>query len=250
MIKILACDIDGTISGRHGISDETMAALNRVKDAGVRIVFVSGRRMETMWEIAEETDVYGFHVASSGGLIFHYDEGSLYSDEMGDDALREIMEVVESNELRDKVRFDIADRDYAPYPAMIVNPRVVKGSVGQLDEETAKRFFDRLIDGASKGFRPELTQEPYSEGKWAIDLLAVETSKGSALAKVAGLYGVSMAEVAAIGDSWNDLSMFARSGMSIAMGEGVAGSTDYVVRKVDQGGFVEAVEKYIMPRVK
>ena len=206
--------------------------------------------METLWQIAEETDVYGFHVASSGGLIFHYDEGSLYSDEMGEDAVRGIMAVVESNELRDEVRFDIADRNYQPYPAMIVSPRVVKGSIGQLDEETAKRLFDGLMDRASAGFRPEMTQEPFSDDKWAIDLLASETSKGSALAKVAGLYKISVAEVAAIGDSWNDLTMFARSGMSIAMGQGVAGSTDYVVREVDQGGFIEAVEKYIMPRVK
>lgn len=245
MIKILACDIDGTISGRDGISDETMVALNRVKDAGVRIVFVSGRRLEELWDIAEEVDAYGFHVASSGGLIFHYDEHSIYSDEISSDSVRAILEAIEDGM---ELVFHVADRP-APWHALY-NPTVVKGAVLNLDEETAKRLFDRLMDKASIGFRPELTQETFSDDKWAIDLLAKETSKGSALAKVAGLYKISMAEVAAIGDSWNDLTMFARSGMSIAMGMGVAASTDYVVREVDQGGFVEAVEKYIMPRVK
>ena len=61
-----------------------------------------------------------------------------------------------------------------------------------------------------------------------LDITHPLANKGGALSEIAKLLGVPLAEIAVIGDGGNDVAMFERSGLSIAMGNaspgGAAGS--------------------------
>lgn len=51
-----------------------------------------------------------------------------------------------------------------------------------------------------------------------LDITHQLANKGVALSEIARLLGVPLAEIAVIGDGGNDVAMFERSGLSIAMG--------------------------------
>ena len=58
-----------------------------------------------------------------------------------------------------------------------------------------------------------------------------------------------MAEVVAIGDGHNDVAMFERSGLSIAMGNAspeVQRAADFVTASNDEDGFAQAIERLVL----
>jgi hydroxymethylpyrimidine pyrophosphatase-like HAD family hydrolase len=63
------------------------------------------------------------------------------------------------------------------------------------------------------------------------------------------MLGISPEEIATIGDMPNDISMFRKSGVSIAMGQSsdeVKSAATYVTTSSEEEGFANAVERYIL----
>ena len=61
--------------------------------------------------------------------------------------------------------------------------------------------------------------------------------------------GVPLAEIAVIGDGGNDVAMFERSGLSIAMGNAspeVQHAADLVTDSNEEEGFANAIERFIL----
>jgi Cof subfamily protein (haloacid dehalogenase superfamily) len=76
-------------------------------------------------------------------------------------------------------------------------------------------------------------------------------NKGSALSALAKLMGIPSAEMAVIGDGANDVAMFERSGLSIAMGNAapqVQRAADLVTAPNSRDGFAMAVERFVLGR--
>jgi len=74
-------------------------------------------------------------------------------------------------------------------------------------------------------------------------------NKGVALSELAKLLGIPENEIAVIGDGGNDIAMFERSGLSIAMGNAgpqVQGAADVVTDPNSHEGFAKAVERYVL----
>jgi len=82
-----------------------------------------------------------------------------------------------------------------------------------------------------------------------LDITHPMANKGVAVARLAALMGVPLAEVAVIGDNHNDVGMFAQGGLSIAMGNAVPdvqAHAKVVVESNDKEGFAEAIRKYVL----
>jgi Cof subfamily protein (haloacid dehalogenase superfamily) len=82
-----------------------------------------------------------------------------------------------------------------------------------------------------------------------LDITHPLANKGAAFSEFAKLLGVPSAEIAAIGDGANDVAMFERSGLSIAMGNGspqVQHAADFVTESNSQDGFAKAIERFIL----
>jgi len=82
-----------------------------------------------------------------------------------------------------------------------------------------------------------------------LDVTHPLANKGAALAEVAKLLGVPLAEIAVIGDGGNDVAMFQRSGLSIAMGNAnpaVQHAADFVTDSNGDEGFANAIERFIL----
>ena len=82
-----------------------------------------------------------------------------------------------------------------------------------------------------------------------VNVTHLSVSKGAALTELASAYGLEPADVLAIGDGPNDAPLLMAAGLAIAMGNANAALkelADHVVAGVDEDGFAEAVERFIL----
>jgi len=82
-----------------------------------------------------------------------------------------------------------------------------------------------------------------------LDITHPMANKGIALSALADLLSISLAEIAVIGDGDNDVAMFARSGLSIAMGNAspeVRQAADLVTESNQENGFAAAIKRLIL----
>jgi Cof subfamily protein (haloacid dehalogenase superfamily) len=81
-----------------------------------------------------------------------------------------------------------------------------------------------------------------------LDVTHPLANKGNAFSELAKLFGVPLVEIAAIGDGGNDVAMFERSGLSIAMGNAspaVQRTADFITDSNGEDGFAHAIERLI-----
>jgi Cof subfamily protein (haloacid dehalogenase superfamily) len=84
-----------------------------------------------------------------------------------------------------------------------------------------------------------------------VDITHPLANKGAALSEIAKLLGLPLAEIAVIGDGGNDVAMFERSGLSIAMGNAspqVQRDADLVTDSNGDDGFANAIKRFILGR--
>ncbi len=77
-----------------------------------------------------------------------------------------------------------------------------------------------------------------------------DANKGAVLDYLAKTLVIPANEIATIGDMPNDVLMFRKSGLSIAMGNAspeVKKQADFVTDSNEDDGFAKAVEHYILP---
>ena len=82
-----------------------------------------------------------------------------------------------------------------------------------------------------------------------LDITHPLANKGAALSEIAKLLGMPLAEIAVIGDGGNDVAMFERAGLSIAMGNAspqVQRKADFVTDSNSDDGFANAIERFIL----
>jgi hydroxymethylpyrimidine pyrophosphatase-like HAD family hydrolase len=84
-----------------------------------------------------------------------------------------------------------------------------------------------------------------------VDVTHPNANKGEVVTIAAQFFGISPKEIATIGDMANDITMFRKSGMSIAMGNAtpqVQKAATFVTASNDEEGFAAAVDNFVLPR--
>jgi len=74
-------------------------------------------------------------------------------------------------------------------------------------------------------------------------------NKGAVVDALARRFGIPATEIATIGDMPNDVLMFRRSGLSVAMGNAsdeVKAQASVVTESYNNEGFAKAVERYVL----
>lgn len=249
---MLVCDLDGTLlTGNGVITVATFAALTTAVEAGVEVVFATGRRHSFAWHILAtlglrpetvlissngaitrtfaEEQIYriGLPVATAlllchqlgpfrNSLIFTFDRtglGTLVAEDI--DALdRRIPRWVQSNrhEIEQVYPLERAfESGEDPVQAMICGTLENMKGAIALLDDTTPEA--ALLRQVISVHRTEYPARDLS----IVDLMPKGCSKGSAVARLATLRGIQAAEVFAIGDNMNDVDMLAYAGHSVVM---------------------------------
>src|SRR5688572_24315329 len=71
----LCCDYDGTIAHHGTVDAATIAALERFRAAGRRLVLVTGRELDDLQRVCPRLDLFERIVAENGALLYRPDTG-------------------------------------------------------------------------------------------------------------------------------------------------------------------------------
>jgi HAD superfamily hydrolase (TIGR01484 family) len=67
---VLACDFDGTLASDGKVRIETLAALQRLRDSGRKLILATGRELENLLDIFPAIDLFDRVVAENGGVVY------------------------------------------------------------------------------------------------------------------------------------------------------------------------------------
>lgn len=266
-ISLLLADVDGTlVTHEKVLTEKAKAAIAKLKDAGVRFAITSGRPPKGMEMVikplAIDTPVAGFN----GGLFTKADLTPIEERKIPPDVAREVIKMIADEGLDAWLYAGndwlIHKRD-APHVAreqktVQFEPKVVDDFgdaignavkiVGVSDDHDVihkcaadihAKFGDKVTAALS---------QPYY-----LDVTHPQANKGAVALYLSEKLGIPRDEIATIGDSENDVTMFKQGGFAIAMGNAddeVKAQADAVVADCDSEGFAEAIEKHILPRAK
>jgi len=279
-ISLLLADVDGTLVNKEKIlTDRTRVAIHKLWDAGIRFTITSGRPPLGMKMIAEQLKLTELIAAFNGGLFVYPDFSTLEEKVLPTTIVQDVVRMIADHHLdvwlyRGKDWFvherhgPHVDREEwtVKFPPTVVSSfddllgNVIK-IVGvsddldavakcEIDVQQALQAFSPHVHcraGASSGGGEQVSaarSQPYY-----LDVTHPQANKGTVVDRLSHLLGIPRQEIATIGDMLNDVPMFERSGLSIAMGNASAAvqkQAQYVTTSYEEEGFANAVERFIL----
>ncbi|GAB7191840.1 Cof-type HAD-IIB family hydrolase [Kineococcus sp. NUM-3379] len=265
-LRVVATDIDGTIVPHHaGVSERTLAAFRACGEAGVRVVFVTGRPPRWLVPVAEQAGLTGQAVCANGAVV--YDLATRAVLRLHPLAPEVVLEI--AGRLRPVLpgvglavettlgfrrepgyvtTFDTgAEREVAELPVLLKDcapvVKVLAKCPGTSSDEMLRRAREVL------GGLANVTHSNAAAS--LVEIMALGVSKASTLAEVVRDLGADATGVAAFGDMPNDLEMLAWAGRGYAMADGhpdALAAADDVAPDCAADGVAQVVERLLSLR--
>jgi hydroxymethylpyrimidine pyrophosphatase-like HAD family hydrolase len=273
--RLVASDVDGTLlDPTDQISERTRAAVHRVVAAGVPFVLVTGRPPRWIPPIVEQLGHAGPAVCANGAVLYDASTDQVsYTATLDPMQLRDAADVVATALPGAKLAVELptgsaavngaeqflaepgyihpwpgADSADAPRDVLLGRPAIKllvrqTGASSDLMAAAVRELFGAQ-SGAGPGGRLDVT---YSTGYGLIELSAPGVTKGTGLARLTGKLGIAPADVLALGDMPNDLSMLRWAGYGVAMANAhpaVLESADEITTRNSEDGLALILERW------
>jgi Cof subfamily protein (haloacid dehalogenase superfamily) len=273
MVKLIALDLDGTLlsEGKY-ISKNNINAIKAARESGIEVVVATGRANFDAQSFFEELDIDPWIIGTNGATI-HKPNGEFFhsvplNKELAIDMLRTLEEesiyyeaFVQNNILAPSYgtetmlkEIEEAEKLGIETEIMRLEMKIQKEQKGHAVVPSYKDLMDDKIeiynilavsfleDKLLKGWS-NFTQIPnitiVKSGTYNFHLQHGEASKGNALKILANHLHIDLADTAAVGDNYNDLSMIEMSGFGAAMGNAddtIKEKSDMVTLSNDEDG--------------
>lgn len=262
-LRLVISDVDGTlVDKRKQLTAATVAAVSRLKDAGIGFTIISARPISGMLPIADALGIDEPMGAFNGGTIFRRDGTILEQHHIPAEVVGDMLALARGEAV--DVWIFAADRWHATTDrgshvdheriASAQQPVVTADFAGLADRADKLTLVSddaallrRLLDTARAAHGGEATIA--QSQSYYLDVTATLANKGDGVAALGTAMGVPLGEVAVLGDMGNDLPMFARAGLSIAMGqapEEVRAAADHVSTGNDEDGVAHAIDTFLL----
>ena len=259
-IELIALDLDGTLLA----SDETISAANRAAitkalSAGIRVVLVTGRGVDTPIRVSRELGLNLPVICCHGALtkdfgtnetLAHIPVPLAYARPMIEFAERtglalavyvdEFFWRLEGSHIYMQDMTGPAWREARSFDEVLTVPPTFIRFLGSDSVAAMKREFGDF----PLAFRYE-TWHDFVE----CAVLSRDASKQTALARLCADFGVAAERVMAIGDSRNDVPMLQWAGVGVAMGNAlpeVRQAVRYVTASNERDGVALAIERFAL----
>jgi hypothetical protein len=236
-MRLVASDIDGTILGHDGkISDRTVRAFHACREAGVELVFVTGRPPRWLHPLEEQLGHTGTVICSNGAVVWDLEADKVVSAQtMAIEDIFEIRRIIKK--LRPAALFAaetltgfhlepgfiqnasselLSEFTPAPLDSTLTAEDAVVKFLAIVREGTADEFLAQVAPAVGN-----LASVTHSAPTVAMLELAVPgINKAVTLAGYAASLGIDAADVVAFGDMPNDIEMLRWAGHGYAMASG------------------------------
>ena len=266
-IAALLADVDGTVVTKDKvITERAIQAVRRMRDRGLIFTITSGRPPRGLRMLVEPLGLTMPMAAFNGGVIVLPDLSVLDERTLPDYLLPALVETIQAHGL-DVWLYSATDW----YVRSRQSPRVDREASTVQFEPTVVPTFDKVLSGIVKmvGVSDEHARVAACEAAlqqefgtqvtaarsqpYYLDVTNPTANKGTVVERLSRYLKIPMEQIATIGDQGNDVLMFKRSGLSIAMGnasEEVQRQAMCVTTSFADEGFANAVEQYILPRAE
>ncbi len=276
-VSLLVADVDGTLVTKEKVvTERARQAVQRLHDAGIAFTITSGRPPLGMKMLVDELELTAPIAAFNGAVFLNPDFKIIEQNLLNEAIAKRVVEIIRSHGLdvwvysdtdwfvpeRHGPHVDREERTVKFPPKVVPNFDNLLGQVAKIvgvsddldlvarcEADTRQEFKEHVCceTGSSSGGGEEVSaarSQPYY-----LDVTNPRANKGNVVSRLSELLSIPANEIAAIGDMPNDVPMFSRGGVSIAMGNAsseVQHAAQYVTTDYENEGFANAVERYIL----
>lgn len=245
--KVLAIDLDDTLlTNDKTVTDENKKWIKHATENGITVVISTGRGYHNMKHIREELDLNMPMVLVNGGEAWDATVKIINRDIIDQNDLKFISGLTEKYDTdfwayginsfirKPDWKKEMVDEACTQFVIRHENPTILQS----IKEEVARRDHNLEVTSSS-AINVEFTRKG--------------VSKASALQTVCAHLGLTMQDVMAIGDNYNDIQMIKNVGLGIAMGnaiEELKDIADDITGTIEESGVAQAIKKHLMQNVE
>ena len=263
-IRLVIADVDGTLVTQEKVlTERAIRSVFRLRAAGIKFAVTSGRPPRGMAMLVDPLELDQPLAAFNGGVITKPDLTTIVRENFLPHAMVEkVIKIILDHQLdvwiytgrdwyvRDVNAPHVAREQWTVKFAPVVVPKFdgwpenVAKVVGVSDDVDAVQRCEKDAQDACGDQASAARSQPYY-----LDVTHPKANKGEVVFAMSELLNTPVDQIATIGDMPNDVWMFRKSGISIAMGNAsaeVQKSATYVTASNEQEGFGEAMEKFVL----
>lgn len=232
MIKMIISDLDGTLlSIENKVQDDDIKAIKAALESGIDFCLASGRKDIDIQAVAAMIGAKFHRVSQNGAFVFSSDNKELHRmtfdpliarklyERIVDEDVITILSTIDKEyvEVKDEVIYKIEERLFSP----IIEEKELKEKLGKSIH--ASKIIINGADNKIRQLQKELLQsfanelDTYISEAHILDIMPKNISKGNAIKILLEHTGILPQQIAAIGDSYNDIPMFQLTNNSFAM---------------------------------
>jgi Cof subfamily protein (haloacid dehalogenase superfamily) len=262
-VRLVVADVDGAlVTPDKVVTPRAHAAVQRIMEAGIAITITSGRPPRGMKMLIDELQLQLPVTAFNGGLFVQPDLSVIRENLLPREAVQPVIDILIRHKLdvwiyNEKDWFvpsrhgPHVDREEwtVKFPPIVVSTfdglldRVMK-IVGVSDDLGAVARCEKDVQQERGEHVSAARSQPYY-----LDVTHPKANKGEVITVLSEMLQVPTANIATIGDMPNDVLMFKRSGVSIAMGNAspeVQHQARFVTSSNKEEGFALAMERFVL----
>ncbi|CAN5575786.1 HAD family hydrolase [soil metagenome] len=263
-VRLIATDLDGTLlRSDSSVSARARAALAAAEEAGLVVVFVTGRPPRWMAPVVEATGHRGLAVCANGAVLFDLHEGTIVHEHHLDAALaadlvERLHAALPGLAFAVERGFDFAHE--AAYRLMweSASQQLAEAELAEMLATPMAKLLarhdtlapDEFIAAATPVIG-DLATVTYAGDDGLLEISAAGVTKAFALERLAAERGIDATEVVAFGDMPNDLPMLAWAGHAVAMADAhpdVLAAADEITATNDEDGVAVVIERLLSER--
>jgi Cof subfamily protein (haloacid dehalogenase superfamily) len=265
-IRLLVSDVDGTlVRDDKSLPEANRDAILALMAAGVATTLISARPPSGMLGLAATLRLTGPMAAFNGGTLFDSDGTIRVAHRLEAPDAAAMLRLLD--------RPGVAPWVYADgawFVPGLDNPHLERERLAAAVEPVIRTDFagldgriDKIVgvsdDHELLGQLEQRSKEMIGTRStiarshpYYLDFTHLLANKGAGIAALARAFGVELAQVAALGDMANDLPMFARAGLSVAMGQApdcVRAAANATAATNEEAGVADAIVRFVRPRI-
>lgn len=262
-IRLVIADVDGTLVTQEKVlTARAIGAVNKLRDAGIAFSITSGRPPLGMKMLIEPLGLTEPIAAFNGGVFVHPDLSLMSQSFVPAEIASNVIDAIHHHGLDCWVYTDrewLVRKTDAPhvareqwtvkFPPTVVPEfnshleRVAK-IVGVGDDYAVVARCEADVQRECGSHVSAVRSQPYY-----LDVTHPDANKGHVVTVLSQALSIPPEQIATLGDMPNDVLMFKKSGVSIAMGNAsreVQEQAKFVSSSNEEEGFANAIERFIL----
>ena len=280
VIRLLIADVDGTLVTRDKVlTARARTDVGRLRTAGIEFAITSGRPPRGMQMLIQPLALTTPIAAFNGGMFVRPDLSVIEQRVLQADVIEPAMETMRTYKLDTWIYrgtdWFVSER-HGPHvdreewtvkfpPSVVPDFKGLTSDVAKLvgvgddleavckcEVAVQQQFATKVHTKQSNPQRETLVSAARSQ-PYYLDITHPEANKGYVVCYLSKMLGIPTDQIATIGDMPNDIAMFEKSGISIAMGQAsdeVKAAATYSTASSEEEGFANAVERHLLQNSK